>query len=230
MKFNSEQACFSYYGYMVAKQSNFNACVGNQNPSECLLILGKGGYAASGITEASPYFTFAMDIIKANNLTQYDAFAIERWDSLSTAENTEPDTGKGDISILNAVLGQTLNNGECYGLTAYYVEKMGGPTLMGSGFMFAERIGEDYHWEQYGWEVILNPEPSDLQKGDVINWQHYGGLSRSIYGHTGVISNVTNGGQQFDTYEQNSSQGRICAQYSRTYDMNPIVSLVRKVE
>ncbi|MFB8450040.1 glucosaminidase domain-containing protein [Enterococcus thailandicus] len=79
MKFPNKKAAFSYYGFMVASQSNFNASVGNKSPSEVLLILGRGGYAAAGITESSPYFTNCMSIIKANNLTQYDDFAIKHW-------------------------------------------------------------------------------------------------------------------------------------------------------
>ena len=79
MKFPNKKAAFSYYGYMVASQSNFNACVGNKNPSECLLILGRGGYAAAGIDVSSPYFTGCMSIIKSNNLTKYDDFAIKNW-------------------------------------------------------------------------------------------------------------------------------------------------------
>ncbi|WP_195958037.1 glucosaminidase domain-containing protein [Enterococcus gallinarum] len=79
MKFPNKKAAFSYYGYMVASQSNFSACVGNKSPRECLLILGRGGYAAAGITESSPYFTGAMAIIKNNGLTQYDDFAIKHW-------------------------------------------------------------------------------------------------------------------------------------------------------
>ncbi|AEJ87173.1 hypothetical protein RV05_GL001348 [Enterococcus hirae] len=79
MKFPNKKSAFSYYGYMVASQSNFNACVGNKSPSECLLILGRGGYASAGITESSPYFTGCMSIIQSNNLTQYDDFAIQKW-------------------------------------------------------------------------------------------------------------------------------------------------------
>ena len=79
MKFPNKKAAFSYYGYMVASQSNFNACVGNKNPSECLLVLGRGGYAAAGIDVSSPYFTGCMSIIESNNLTQYDDFAIKNW-------------------------------------------------------------------------------------------------------------------------------------------------------
>ncbi|EGP5708877.1 glucosaminidase domain-containing protein [Enterococcus faecium] len=79
MKFPNKKAAFSYYGYMVASQTNFNACVGNKSPEQCLLTLGRGGYAAAGITISSPYFTSCMSIIKSNNLTQYDDFAIKNW-------------------------------------------------------------------------------------------------------------------------------------------------------
>ncbi|WP_370683965.1 glucosaminidase domain-containing protein [Enterococcus faecium] len=79
MKFPNKKSAFSYYGYMVASQTNFNACVGNKSPEQCLLTLGRGGYAAAGISINSPYFTGCMSIIKSNNLTQYDDFAIKNW-------------------------------------------------------------------------------------------------------------------------------------------------------
>lgn len=231
VKFPNMAASFSYYGYMVASQSNFNQSVGNKSPSEVLLILGRGGYAASGITESSPYFTAAMAIIENNNLTKYDDFAIKRWQSTpasnSTVSGSVVANGNGTIDVLERSLGQGLFNGECYGLTAYYVQELGGPALMGSGYMFAERIGEDYDWNRYGWEVIMNPKPSDLQAGDVINWYAGGMLSPGIYGHTGVISQVNNDGS-FQTYEQNAGKGRINAKYTRTFEMTRIRSLVRK--
>lgn len=79
MKFPNKKSAFSYYGYMVASQTNFNACVGNKSPEQCLLTLGRGGYASAGISINSPYFTGCMSIIKSNNLTQYDDFAIKNW-------------------------------------------------------------------------------------------------------------------------------------------------------
>ncbi|HGF7575073.1 TPA: glucosaminidase domain-containing protein [Enterococcus hirae] len=79
MKFPNSKAAFSYYGFMVATQSNFNACVGNKSPGASLLILGRGGYAAAGITEDSPYYTGCMSIITSNKLTEYDEFAMKHW-------------------------------------------------------------------------------------------------------------------------------------------------------
>ena len=53
--------------------------VGNKSPGASLLILGRGGYAAAGITEDSPYYTGCMSIITSNKLTEYDEFAIKHW-------------------------------------------------------------------------------------------------------------------------------------------------------
>lgn len=223
MKFPNAKTAFSYYGYMVASQSNFNACVGNKDSGACLLTLGRGGYAAAGITEFSPYFQSCMSIITSNNLIErYDSFAINKWKSLTQ----RPSSGKGKIDILETVLGQTINNGQCYGLTAYYVEKMGGPKLMGSGFSYASRIGTDYDWTKYGWTVILNPKYSELKAGDVINWGQDPNFATTEFGHTGIIKAVGKN-NSFTTYEQNAGKGQICAIYERQW-MSSITSVVRK--
>lgn len=51
-----------------------------------------------------------------------DDFAISKWGT-QLPNNQSIGNGKGDISVLNNVLGTTVNGGQCYGLTAYYVEK-----------------------------------------------------------------------------------------------------------
>lgn len=226
MKFPNKKASFSYYGFMVASQKNFNACVRNTSPSECLLILGRGGYAAAGITEDSTYFTSCMSIINNNKLTNYDEFAKKKWQNQqSTTGNS---TGKGTIDVLEKMLGIRIYNGQCYLLTAYYVEQIGGPTLRGSGKMFACTIGSDYDWSSYGWTVIFNPRYSDLRAGDIINYKAFSTLAPSMYGHTGVIASIDGNGH-YQTYEQNASQGQICAKYSRNFETN-ILSIVRKVK
>ena len=101
MKFDNMSANFSYYGYMVAKQPNFNASVGNTSPSECLLILGRGGYAAAGITESSAYYKACLGIIESNNLTSYDDFAIKNWGSDQSSSGSLG-SGKGNVSIMES--------------------------------------------------------------------------------------------------------------------------------
>ena len=137
--------------------------------------------------------------------------------------------GGGKIDILESVMGQTINGGQCYGLTAYYVQKLGGPQMMGSGFMYAQSIGSDYDWQKYGWSVIFDPKPSEIKAGDVINWYAGEALSPGIYGHTGIIASVESEGK-FITYEQNAEQGQICAKYARQWgrEFNRVASVVRK--
>lgn len=76
--------------------------------------------------------------------------------------------------------------------------------------------------------MIIEPKPSELQPGDVVNWYAGGILTPQIYGHTGIISSVSNGGQDFSTYEQNGEKGEFVAKYNRTYDITKIRSIVRK--
>lgn len=145
--------------------------------------------------------------------------------------DTKSNTEKSEkaIKLLADTVGKSINNGECYGLTAYYVEKMGGPQLMGSGKMNAWAIGSDYDWESHGWKVVKNPKPSDLKAGDVINWQGGGKIAISSYGHTGIIQSVE-GNNTFKTFEQNAEKGRVSAEYTRKYEDNVITSLVRKIK
>lgn len=220
MKFPSAKASFSYYGYMVAVQSNFNQCVGNTSPNECLLILGRGGYAAAGITEKSPYYTACMGMIEKDSLTEYDEYAIERWGSEASAVNMT--SGKSaDVSLMERQLGKALYNGECYGATAYYVDQLGGPTLMGSGKVAASDIGTDYQWSTYGWKVILDPKYGEIEPGDIVNFSAGYGF-HTIYGHTGICKSVSS--SSVTVYDQWRGHGLTISHYDR-----PIKSIVRKV-
>ncbi|HAP5541998.1 TPA: CHAP domain-containing protein, partial [Enterococcus faecalis] len=175
------------------------------------------------------YYQAMMDIYQKNDLKGLDDFAISKWGT-QLPNNQSIGNGKGDISVLNNVLGTTVNGGQCYGLTAYYVEKMGGPQLMGSGKMFASAIGEDYDWSSYGWQVIRYPKAEDIRAGDILNWETSGTLATSVYGHTGVVTSVSNGGQSFGTVEQNAERGQIVSQYQRAFGLSTIKSIVRKVK
>nr|WP_088271723.1 phage tail tip lysozyme [Enterococcus wangshanyuanii] len=147
--------------------------------------------------------------------------------------------GGDKIDILESRLGQQIYNGECYGLTSFYVDSFDTPIHLGAwsphgvagnigDTVGASNIGSAYAWESNGWTVIQNPSYSDIKAGDIINWGQGGGAP-SIYGHTGVITSVS-GDNKFTTYEQNSSQGRICAKYELTWGVSfpNVTSIVRK--
>lgn len=119
MKFPNKKAAFSYHGYMIASQTNFNACVGNKSSDECLLTLGRGGYAAAGISINSPYFTGCMSIIKSNNLTQYDAFAIKNWKEFGTNNKISGGTVGGGWGWPFPGVGQgSFSGGQLFGKNA----------------------------------------------------------------------------------------------------------------
>ncbi|WP_238991069.1 phage tail tip lysozyme [Lactococcus lactis] len=134
--------------------------------------------------------------------------------------------GKDPSSILTPVLNQTVNGGQCYGMSAYYVQKLGGPIMMGSGHEYAQDIGTDYDWKSYGWSVIMYPKYEQIKAGDVINWTAGGALAPGIWGHTGVVKKVSGNGV-IETFEQNGGRGEFVSEYTRTYSMSQIKSIVR---
>lgn len=134
-------------------------------------------------------------------------------------------------NVPKAVLGQYVNNGQCYGFTAWYVNQLGGPQLMGSGKIAASDIGTDYDWSKSGWSVGLNPNTSDLKAGDVINWKRSAVYSTSSgytvdasYGHTAVVKSVNNDGT-ITIYDQNPNA--VTEKTIRLVD-NSLSSYVRK--
>lgn len=122
------------------------------------------------------------------------------------------------LNNLKSKLGQTLGNGECYGLVAYYSYLLGGCNL-GGGItqsnpdgngrqepgsdtrrgMSACNIGGDYNWNAKGWSVKFDPSYNDLKVGCIVNDSP--DVNYNIWGHTAVITRV--GGGTYDVIEQN---------------------------
>ncbi|MGC6769510.1 phage tail tip lysozyme [Enterococcus sp. LJL51] len=155
--------------------------------------------------------------------------------------NGSANIGGGKIDILEAKMGQGVYNGECYGLTSYYVDSFDTKIHLGAGSSIsmsgnisgadtisAALIGKAFYWEQNGWQVIHNPNYSDVRAGDIINFNQ-GGYASSVYGHTGIVTSVE-GENRYTIYEQNAEQGRICAKYSRTWgkEYTSVASVIRK--
>ncbi|MDR2834154.1 MAG: glucosaminidase domain-containing protein [Streptococcaceae bacterium] len=217
MSFPNQKTGFNYYGFMIYSQKNFNESVGKTSPSEVLLILGKGGYASSGITEESTYFKTCLSMIEKNEWVQmYDSFAIKRWNK----EGNFPSTN-GLINDFEKILGQKLGSGQCYAIPQKYVQDISGFRLKG---LYAKNIASDNTTEflSSGWTIINNPKASQLVKGAVINWQP-GMVTNDIAGHTAVIYSVGRNGE-FSTYEQNVAGNQFVQRQSRTWDSS-IVSI-----
>ncbi|EMF0094440.1 glucosaminidase domain-containing protein [Enterococcus hirae] len=162
MKFPNAKACYSYYGYMVSTQSNFNACVGNKDPRQCLLILGRGGYAAAGITEGSAYYQGAMGIINSYHLTEYDEFAIKKWGSISSTYSGGS-TGSLGGGWYNPFPGSSLDrssfsSGQLFGKNAGGEFRVNG-FHDGLDFGSADHPGSDIHAVHAG-TVVFAGNPS----------------------------------------------------------------------
>ena len=121
------------------------------------------------------------------------------------------------LATLKSKLGVKLGSGQCYGLTAYYSQLLGGcnlgggintPNPDGNGRqeagsdtrrgMSASNIGGDYNWSAKGWSVKFDPSMSDLKAGCIVN---YTPTSGNIWGHTAVITRAD--GTSYDILEQN---------------------------
>ena len=121
------------------------------------------------------------------------------------------------LATLKAKLGVKLGSGQCYGLTAYYSQLLGGcnlgggintPNPDGNGRqeagsdtrrgMSASNIGGDYNWEARGWLVKFDPSMTDLKAGCIVNYKPTSG---NIWGHTAVITRAD--GTSYDVIEQN---------------------------
>ena len=62
MRFPSKMESFNYYGYMLAKQPNFNKVVGTKELGMDLDIIHAGGYATAGTGKGTAYYQAMMDI------------------------------------------------------------------------------------------------------------------------------------------------------------------------
>lgn len=247
MAFPSMQSAFAYYGFMIATQSNFRGAVGLRDPMEALVVLLRGGYAASafGLYQYSSYFRSVNSIITANGWRErFDPFAFEKWDRFNlNLVNFIPDGSRvnqhsGNIRYLKAQVGNRLGNGQCFALPAYFVSRVGGPGL-GAGVtaitsaigdtLPAWNIGSAYDWGRYGWAVMYNPTFEDLQVGDIINWFPSEPNFPSIFGHTGVIESISENGH-FRVFEMNTAEfGERVGILNRHMDSGRISSIVRKV-
>ena len=121
------------------------------------------------------------------------------------------------LATIKSKIGVTLGSGQCYGLTAFYSQLLGGCNL-GGGInssnpdgngrqeegsdkrrgMSASNIGGDYNWSAKGWAVKFDPSMTDLKAGCVVNYKP---TPDNIWGHTAVITRAD--GTSYDILEQN---------------------------
>lgn len=144
------------------------------------------------------------------------------------------------LNNLKSKLGETIGNGQCYGLVAYYSFLLGGPAL-GAGItepnpdgngrqepnsdtrrgMAAANLGGDYNWNAKGWVVKFDPQFSDLKVGCIVNYRNIGS---DEYGHTAVIIAVGDG--SYDIIEQNYAYKQYATERKNVADIEGISSII----
>lgn len=120
---------------------------------------------------------------------------------------------KSVLDALTAKKGQLIGSGQCYALSAWYAQSIGGPGLgggvtslrglIGAG-MAASQIGTDYNWAQFGWKVVVPNKVADLISGSIANIKanfNGGFLNTAGWGHTVVIKAIS--GDTLTVLEQN---------------------------
>lgn len=125
---------------------------------------------------------------------------------------------KAAIAQLKSKVGQTVGNGECYGLAALYSKILGGPGLGGGvtglsdvigDTMSAANIGTGYNWAKHGWKVIKPKSVDDLVPGAMYTVKANTPYAPNPYGHVGVIQ--AHNGSEVKTLEQNA-KGRFISE------------------
>ena len=144
------------------------------------------------------------------------------------------------LNTLKSKLGQTIGNGQCYGLVAYYSYILGGcnigggitqPNPDGNGRqeagsdtrrgMSASNIGGDYNWGAKGWQVKFDPTINDLKAGCIVNYKP---TSSNMWGHTAVITRAGNG--SYDIIEQNYAYRQYATERKGITTVSDISSII----
>lgn len=147
-------------------------------------------------------------------------------------------TATKTASVLKALagkLGQTLGNGQCYGLVSWYSITLGGPGL-GAGFSLSDAIGDTYNaanigggynWARHGWKVAVPSKPEHLIPGSIVTIKaNFGGVFQTgSAGHVAVVENV--GGGRISILEQNYGGHQFVERHN--YDINQYLAGVNNV-
>lgn len=139
----------------------------------------------------------------------------------------------GSVSALKSMVGQSVGNGQCYGLASYYVNKMtggkyslgagiGGTILSNNGDMGpAKDIGSAYDWSSIGWSVTPHPSYDDIKPGDIITELPPLAADAEL-GHVEIVDQLL-GHNQIRVYSQNPGP---IQNFTITYSAGAIVAAI----
>lgn len=153
--------------------------------------------------------------------------------TFSAQETASTEKTQSALKQIEARQGQTVGNGECYGLAALYSQILGGPGLGGGvtgltdvigDTMSAGNIGTGYDWAKHGWNVMKPTKIEDLKAGAMVTLRPGTPQSPGPYGHVSVVKSLADGKL---TVIQQNARGRFVT--VDTYDANTYLSYLNHV-
>ena len=237
---------FKDYFYLLAKQGIYNVANKNNISDYTRGLFRVGGaqydYAAAGFDHYNSLMSGIRNGINAKNDNVLDTYD-EDWKNPKVAETTtvveqkEAPNTKRVLSELASMVGKTLGNGQCYGLTSWYSNKLGGAGLgagiggfsglVGSGIRACD-IGTDYNWQAFGWAVDGGSSfNTNLVAGAIINIKANSGAPwySGYYGHTAVVESVN--GETITILQQNYAGAQYVTR--QKYQKGDIISSIQTI-
>lgn len=220
MHFASVSDYMKDYTYLLAEQGIYKVKGASTIDDYTKGLFKVGGatydYATAGYAHYAPLMQDIRSGINRNNNNAMDNLD-NQYRSIGTV-GTAPvsqiaSKTKSVLDALTAKKGQLIGSGQCYALSAWYAQSIGGPGLgggvtslrglIGAG-MAASQIGTDYNWAQFGWKVVVPNKVADLIPGSIANIKanfNGGFLNTTGWGHTVVIKAIS--GNTLTVLEQN---------------------------
>lgn len=220
MHFASVSDYFKDYTYLLAEQGIYKVKGASTIDAYTKGLFKVGGatydYATAGYAHYASLMRDIRSGINRNNNNAMDNLD-NQYRSVGTV-GTAPvsqiaSKTKSVLDALTAKKGQLIGSGQCYALSAWYAQSIGGPGLgggvtslrglIGAG-MSASQIGTDYNWAQFGWKVVVPNKVTDLIPGSIANIKanfNGGFIITGGWGHTVVIKAIS--GDTLTVLEQN---------------------------
>lgn len=246
MHFANISDFFKDYFFLLAKQGIYNVANKNNISDYTRGLFRVGGaqydYAAAGFDHYNSLMNSIRNGINAKNGNVLDTYDND-WKNPKVVETTTVVEQKGApntkrvLSELASMVGRTLGNGQCYGLTSWYSNKLGGAGLgagiggfsglVGSGVRACD-IGTDYNWPAFGWAVDGGSMfGTNLVAGAIINIKaNYGApWYAGYYGHTAVVESVN--GNTITILQQNYAGAQYVTR--QKYDKNELIPSIQTI-
>lgn len=233
---------FKDYTYLLSEQGIYKVKGKDNLEAFTLGLFRKGGalydYAAIGYDK----YIYSMKDVRYN-VNRLNNNALDTLDDLFRSKGTVGTAPVANIAtqtkaVLNELAGlkgQRVGSGQCYALSAWFSNRLGGAGLGGgvTGFRgligagaAASNIGEDYNWEQFGWKYVIPSKTEHLIAGSILNIKanfNAGFIITGPWGHTVIVKSIV--GDTLTVYEQNFAGHQYVEE--RTYSASQYLQAVK---